>query len=52
MSSHPTRRRFTLAALAFAGVVGLHLSLHTLVLGLGSVACGLTWLALRRRTRP
>ncbi|HEX5783970.1 MAG TPA: chromate transporter [Burkholderiaceae bacterium] len=41
-----------LAALAFAGVVGLHLSLHTLVLGLGSVACGLTGLALRRRTRP
>lgn len=38
-----------LAALAFAGVVVMHLPLHRIVLGLGGVACGLTWLTLRRQ---
>ena len=38
-----------LASVAFAGVVWLHLALHLIVLGLGGLACGLTWWLLRRR---
>lgn len=38
-----------LASAAFAGVVWLHLALHLIVLGLGGLACGLTWWWLRRR---
>lgn len=38
-----------LASAAFAGVVWLHLALHLIVLGLGGLACGLTWWLLRRK---
>lgn len=38
-----------LAGAACAGVVWLHLALHLIVLGLGGLACGLTWWKLRRR---
>lgn len=38
-----------LASAAFAGVVWLHLALHLIVLGLGGLACGLTWWLLRQR---
>lgn len=38
-----------LTSAAFAGVVWLHLALHLIVLGLGGLACGLTWWLLRRR---
>lgn len=38
-----------LAGAACAGVVWLHLGLHLIVLGLGGLACGLTWWSLRRR---
>lgn len=41
-----------LATAAFAGVVWLHLALHLMVLGLGGLACGLTWYRLRQRVRP
>jgi len=41
-----------LASAAFAGVVWLHLALHLIVLGLGGLACGLTWWLLRRRMAP
>ncbi len=36
-----------LVAAAFVGTVALTLPLHLIVLGLGSVACALTWRALR-----
>ena len=39
-----------LASAAFVAVVWLHLALHLIVLGLGGLACGLTWCWLRRRT--
>lgn len=38
-----------LASAAFAGVVWLHWALHLIVLGLGGLACGMTWWWLRRR---
>ena len=40
-----------LSMLAFLSVVWLHLALHLIVLGVGAVACGLTWLSLRRQVR-
>ena len=41
-----------LAALAFTGVVVLHLALHLIVLGVGGLACLLTARALRARHTP
>ncbi len=41
-----------LATAAFVGVVWLHLALHLLVLGLGGLACGLTWYRIRQGQRP
>jgi chromate transporter len=41
-----------LATAAFAGVVWLHLALHLLVLGLGGLACGLTWYRISQGLRP
>ena len=38
-----------LATAAFVAVVWLHLALHLIVLGLGGLACGLTWWLLHRR---
>jgi chromate transporter len=40
-----------LASIAFVGVVWLHLALHLIVLGLGGLACGLTWWWLRQRSK-
>ena len=39
-----------LVAAAFVGTVALTLPLHLIVLGLGSVACALTWRALRTQS--
>lgn len=41
-----------LATAAFAGVVWLHLALHLMVLGLGGLACGLTWYRISQGLRP
>ncbi len=41
-----------LATAAFAGVVWLHLALHLLVLGLGGLACGLTWYRISQGLHP
>lgn len=41
-----------LATAAFVGVVWLHLALHLLVLGLGGLACGLTWYRIRQGQCP
>ena len=38
-----------LSATAFVGVVWLHLALHLMVLGLGGVACCLTWYRIHQR---
>lgn len=38
-----------LVVLAFVGTVVLHWPLHVVVLGLGSMACALTWRALRKQ---
>lgn len=38
-----------LSAAAFLGVVWLHLALHLMVLGLGGVACCLTWYRIHQR---
>lgn len=38
-----------LVAAAFVGTVALHWPLHVVVLGLGSLACALTWRALRKQ---
>lgn len=38
-----------LVASAFVGTVALNLPLHVVVLGLGSLACALTWRALRKQ---
>jgi chromate transporter len=39
-----------LAGAAWVGVLWLHLALHLIVLGLGGLACALTWWRLRRST--
>ena len=41
-----------LVGVAFASVVWLHLALPLIVLGLGGLACGLTWCLLYRKARP
>lgn len=40
-----------LTLVAFLGAVWLHLALHIIVLGVGAVACGLTWWRLHGRAR-
>ncbi len=41
-----------LACTAFFSVVWLHQALYLIVLGLGGLACGMTWRLLHRRAKP